>query len=98
MGDDRPTLRFQAQCAGHEELRDIVIETRSEVRMLSGQITQFMDRLDKHNTRIDSLESYRDTQIGAERSTNRTAAIIAGGISTFGVLVGILIAFWPKVS
>jgi hypothetical protein len=57
-----------------------------------------MDRLDKHSTRIDSLESDRDQQIGAQHSTERTSAIIAGGISTLGVLIGILIAIWPRLS
>ncbi len=94
MAADEPQLRYQVQCAGHEELRDIVIETRAEVRMLSGQINQFMTAMARQEERIEVLEAERHQRIGAEKNATRTAAIVAGIISTGGVVVGLILALW----
>jgi tetrahydromethanopterin S-methyltransferase subunit F len=76
-----------AQCEGHEELRDIAITTRAEVRMLSGQIEQIA-------TALEDLKADKNQRIGSERNSNRTAAIIAGVISSAGVVIGLILAFW----
>lgn len=94
MGADEPQLRYQAQCAGHEELRDITIETRAEVRMLSGQINQFMTAMARQEERIEVLEAERHQRIGAEKNATRTAAIVAGVISAGGVVVGLILTLW----
>jgi hypothetical protein len=87
MGDDEPKFRYQVQCSGHEELRDIAITTRAEMRILSGQMSQIA-------TAIEELKAEQNQRIGANRSSSRTAAIIAGAISSAGVLAGIFISLW----
>ena len=87
MGDDDPKFRYQVQCTGHEELRDIAITTQAEVRMLSGQMAQIA-------TAIDELKAERNQRIGADRSSSKTAAIIAGVISSAGVIAGVIISLW----
>jgi tetrahydromethanopterin S-methyltransferase subunit F len=87
MAANDPHLNYQVQCTGHEELRDIAITTRAEVRMLSGQMEQIM-------TSMEDLKADRNQRIGSERNSNRTAAIIAGVISSAGVVFGVIIALW----
>lgn len=51
-------------------------------------------RRSKVDARIKTLETEREQREGAEKSTTRTAAIVAGVISTAGVIIGIVLAFW----
>ena len=52
----------------------------------------------RHNCdgRIDDLENFKIDHEAQIKAGNRSSAIIAGAISTIGVLFGILVAFWPK--
>jgi hypothetical protein len=44
--------------------------------------------------RVDTLEGFKDGHTAAEKETSKIAAIVAGVISTFGVLIGIGIAIF----
>lgn len=43
-------------CQGHEELRDIAIETRSSVDNLNKNLAMFIERSDDYDKRIRNLE------------------------------------------
>lgn len=104
-------------CAGHEELRDIALGTRNDVKHLQETIVQFMQFVNDHESRVrsleihgakisqenaeglklvvdrvDTLEGFKDGHNAAERETSKIAAIVAGVISSIGVLIGIVIA------
>ncbi len=109
-------------CAGHEELRDIALGTRNDVKHLQETIVQFMQFVNDHEARVrsleihgakisqdnaevlksvvgrvDVLEGFKDGHAAAERETSKLAAIVAGGISTCGAVVSILLSlFWGR--
>lgn len=50
MEGDRPL------CVGHEELRDIALGTRNDVKHLQESVTQFMASIESHESRLRYLE------------------------------------------
>lgn len=81
-------------CSGHQELRDIVIETRNDVKHILSELEKGEIRMKNHETRINALESKNDQQTGADRQIAKTAGIVAGVISLVGVIVSIIVSFW----
>jgi hypothetical protein len=109
--------RISKSCAGHEELRDIALGTRNDVKHLQESVSKFMLSIESHEIRVryleingakisqenaiglkdvvdrvDVLEGFKDGHQAAEKETSKLAAIVAGIISTVGVLIGIGIA------
>ena len=81
-------------CSGHQELRDIVIETRTDVKHILQELEKGEIRMKNHETRINTLESIKDQQTGADRQVAKTAGIVAGVISLIGVIVSIIVSIW----
>jgi len=81
-------------CSGHQELRDIVIETRTDVKHILFELGKGEIRMKNHETRINTLESIKDQQTGADRQVAKTAGIVAGVISLIGVIVSIIVSIW----
>jgi len=87
-------LEETVNCTGHQELRDIVIETRTDVKHILSELEKGEIRMKNHETRINALESIKDQQTGADRQVAKTAGIVAGVISLIGVIVSIVVSFW----
>jgi len=81
-------------CPGHQELRDIVIETRTDVKHILQELEKGEIRTKNHETRINALESTKDQQTGADRQVAKTAGIVAGAISLIGVAASIIVSLW----
>lgn len=91
----------QMTCRGHEELRDIIIESRSDVKHLNEQMERFLESFEKRvaivDSRLECLEREAIEQRTTIQTVTRTASALAGVVSFIGVVVGILAAvFWSK--
>lgn len=84
MNEDQVTL-----CTGHQELRDIVIETRADVKHLLEGMKENQRCMGNHEDRINRLEAFEDRRVGEAKATVRNAGLIAGIIATVGTLVSI---------
>lgn len=76
-------------CTGHQELRDIVIETRADVKHLLEGMRESQRSMTNHEDRINRLEAFEDRRVGEAKATVRNAGLIAGIIATVGTLVSI---------
>lgn len=81
-------------CEGHQELRDIVIETRTDVKYIREAIEALQGDGRKRESRISALEAREQLREGETRAATRHAAIIAGIISIFGTVTAITYTIW----
>ena len=79
--------------------REWIMRIDGKVDQLSTDLKAFIkdtkDRRGNCDHRLETLETFRTDHEAQIKATNRSAAIIAGAISTIGVLFGILISIWP---
>ena len=96
----RTTTESSVLCEGHQELRDIVIETRNDVKHIRGALDKGDETMKEHGKRIDALESERDQRKGFERSIKAIATTRATVVSVVISLAGLIIAaiayLWPQ--
>lgn len=86
-------------CAGHQELRDIVIETRNDVRHIREALDDGSDKMKDHERRIDALESAEDQRKGFDKHVRAIATaratIVSILISAAGLVIAFIALFWP---
>lgn len=92
---------IQMECRGHEELRDLVVETKTEVKNLNLQMERFLGAFEKRvasvDSRLECLEHEAIEQRTTIRNIIRTASALAGVVSFIGIGVGILATvFWSR--
>ena len=80
-------------CYGHTELRDIVIELRTDVKHIDEKITNLVEVAKNNSTRIDSLEQSRSEEVGRVKGVASTATVISVVVSVVVSVVAIL-ASW----
>lgn len=80
--------------------REWIMRIDGKVDALTTDLRSFIketkDRRRHCDKRLEDLETFRIDHEGQEKGTSRTAALVAGLITTTGVLISILISFWPK--
>jgi len=95
-GNTDPTV----MCDGHQELRDIVIETRADVKHILESLKTGSDKMEKHDTRITALENKESERKGFEKSVKSIATaratIVSLVISGIGVVIAIVAIIWPN--
>ena len=92
--------REAVTCAGHEELRDIVIETRTDVKYIREALTKGDQRMTDQDKRINALEAEQDKRKGFEDAVKQIATvratIVSIVISGLIVLIGFIAYLWPR--
>jgi len=87
-------------CAGHQELRDIVIETQTDVKhilksMEDGSAT--MKDLDKRIDTLETAESTRaENQMQVKSAKDNRVTIVSLLIGASGVIVAAWAILWPS--
>lgn len=81
-------------CEGHQELRDIVIETRADVKYIRESMQELASCQKDLDGRVKILESCEDQRVGENRTVTRHAGIVAGIIAILGTLVSIGYTVW----
>jgi hypothetical protein len=87
-------------CKGHEELRDIVIETRNDVKHIVESLKKGDDTMERHEIRSRALESADDQRKGYEEAitkiamTRATIVSIIIGIATLIVTFAYVVLVW----
>lgn len=74
MTDD--TRPIAAACQGHEELRDIALETRNDVKHLTEELRHYMARKDHQDELMDSRITYLELN-GAKISQENRVNVAA---------------------
>jgi hypothetical protein len=80
--------------------REWIMRIDGKVDALTTDLRSFIketkERRRHCDKRLEDLETFRIDHEGQEKGTSKTAAIVASAIATAGVLISILINFWPK--
>jgi len=76
-------------CGSHQELRDMVIELRSDVKHIDQKISELVEVAKTNNTRIVTLETYNNQEIGrvkgvASIATN-TSIVVSMVVSVLAI-------------
>jgi len=78
-------------CTGHQELRDIVIETRNDVKHILKALEKGDQRMDTMDTEITTLKGKEEARSAESRTTARDAGIVATVIS---IAIGVVGFVW----
>ena len=81
----------QVACYGHQELRDMVIELRADVKHIDERISDLVAVAQKNDTRIRDLETYRNQADGMAKGVRVSAALVSTVISVAISLVAIAV-------
>jgi hypothetical protein len=99
MGSDDQN-RESVICDGHQELRDIVIETRTDVKHILEALKKGSETMEKQETRIDALESAEDQRKGYEAAitkiatTRATVVSVIIGVATLILTLAYVVLVW----
>ena len=77
-------------CQGHQELRDMVIELRADVKHIDEKISDLVEVAKTNNNRICSLETYNNQEIGRVKGTASISAMVSVVISVVVSIVAIV--------
>lgn len=83
-------------CLGHQELRDMVIELRSDVKHIDERISELVEVAKTNNERIGSLERYRSAEQGRVRGSASVSAAVSVVISLVVSVVAIIVSMAVK--
>ena len=82
-------------CLGHQELRDMVIELRSDVKHIDERIGELVEVAKSNNNRIVALETYQNQSIGRYKGMATSATVVSvcvsAAVSIIAVIVGMVI-------
>ena len=80
--------------------REWIMRIDGKVDQLTTEMRSFVKETKARRTgcdkRLADLEMFRVDHDGQETGSRRTTALIAGAITTIGVLISALITIWPK--
>lgn len=80
-------------CMGHQELRDMVIELRSDVKHIDERISDLVEVAKTNNNRIVTLETYQHQEIGKARGVSASATTISVVISVVVSVVAVAVSW-----
>ena len=78
-------------CYGHQELRDMVIELKADVKHIDEKITNLVDIAKANSSRIDSLEQYRSEEVGRAKGVASTATVVSVVVSVVISVVAVIV-------
>lgn len=76
-------------CEGHQELRDMVIELRADVKHIDEKISDLVEVAKTNSNRINTLEQVNDQAVGEVRGVRNSAAFTSVVISVVVSVVAI---------
>jgi len=79
-------------CIGHQELRDMVIELRTDVKHIDGKISNLVEIAKTNSNRINTLETINDQAVGEARGVRNSAAFTSVVISVVVSVVAIAVS------
>ena len=82
----------QIACLGHQELRDMVIELRSDVKHIDERISDLVDVAKANNNRICALETYQNQEVGRAKGVAASATVMSIVISVVVSIVAIAVS------
>ena len=77
-------------CLGHQELRDMVIELRADVKHIDARISDLVEVAKTNNGRICLLESYQNQEVGRSKGVASTSAVVSVVISVVVSVVAVV--------
>jgi hypothetical protein len=77
-------------CYGHQELRDMVIELKADVKHIDQKITTLVEIAKENSARIDSLEEYRSEEVGRAKGVASTATVVSVVVSVVISVVAVI--------
>lgn len=87
-------------CAGHQELRDIVITTNTNVEHILKALEKGSDKMERLDTRVDTLEKIEENRKGAVKKVKSIAdsrvTVASLLIAAASVGVAIVAVLWPS--
>lgn len=78
-------------CNGHQELRDMVIELRSDVKHIDERISELIEMVKNNNERIHALETYQNQTIGKFRGVSISATVVSICVSIAVSIVAVVV-------
>ena len=82
----------QVACYGHQELRDMVIELRSDVKHIDERISDLVEVAKTNNNRIVALEAHQNQEVGRAKGVAASATVMSIVISVVVSVVAIFIS------
>ena len=79
-------------CVGHQELRDMVIELRADVKHIDSRISELVEVAKTNNNRIAILEAYQNENVGRSKGIASTATIVSVVISVVVSVVAVAVS------
>lgn len=83
-------------CIGHQELRDMVIELRTDVKHIDERISELVEVAKNNNNRIVALETYQNQSIGQAKGVSVSSTVISGILTMIGMFLAIYISLVVK--
>ena len=83
-------------CLGHQELRDMVIELRSDVKHIDERISELCEVAKTNNNRIIALETYKSEEIGRAKGVAASATVMSIVISVVVSIVAIAVSWMVR--
>ena len=77
-------------CLGHQELRDMVIELRADVKHIDQKICDLVEIAKTNSVRIESLEQSRSEASGMAKGVASTATIVSVVVSIVVSVVAVI--------
>jgi len=78
-------------CYGHQELRDMVIELKVDVKHIDAKISELVEVAKANSARLDSLEQYRSEEVGRAKGSASVSAAVSVVISLVISVVAIFV-------
>ena len=78
-------------CLGHQELRDMVIELRSDVKHIDERITELVEVAKANNNRIIALETFHNQEVGRAKGVAASAAVVSICVSIMVSVVAVFV-------
>jgi len=82
----------QVACEGHQELRDMVIELRADVKHIDQKISELADMAKTNHSRTIKLEAYNNQAIGVTQGIRNSAATVSVVVSVVISVVAIVVS------
>lgn len=82
-------------CVGHQELRDMVIELKADVKHINAKLTELVEVAKTNHGRIVALETYNNQEIGraegVKAAATATSFVVSMVVSIVAVIISVVI-------
>ena len=79
-------MTLRESCDSHQELRDMVIELRADVKHIDKKISELAEVAKTNHRRITNLETCNNQAIGMAQGARNSAAIVSVVVSVVAII------------